>query len=198
MTGFGRAAHPSGNDSSMVGQLLVSPPSLSDPNFQDTVVLIMAHSVDGAFGLILNRPSTLGSHDALAIGGAWTAWDSWTAAPEVVFLGGPVEPGMNLMLGRSTGAAPWAWLLDEIGTVDVEDSPDDVVGLQSIRIFTGYSGWGPGQLEAEVAAGAWFVIDAEPADVFTDEPEELWSDVLRRNGGNMALISNHAVDPTWN
>jgi putative transcriptional regulator len=176
----------------------VSPPALNDPNFHDSVVLVLAHSADGAFGLILNRPSTLDAQEALAVVEPWDAWNTWTAEPKSVFLGGPVEPGMNLMLARACGDAPWAWLLGEVGTVDIEESPHDVVGLQSVRIFSGYSGWGPGQLEAEVAAGAWFIIDAEPADAFCEKPEELWSDVLRRNGGELALISNHAIDPTWN
>jgi putative transcriptional regulator len=198
MSGLGRAAHPSGNDSSLVGQLLVSPPSLNDPNFQHTVVFVMAHSVDGAFGLVLNRPSEVDTYDALTVGNEWTAWAKWAAAPAQVFLGGPVEPGMNVMLARSRGEAAWAWLLDEIGTVDIEDAPEDVNSLGCVRIFSGYSGWGPGQLEAEVGAGAWFIIDAQPSDVFTEEPDRLWSEVLRRSGGDLALISNHAADPTWN
>jgi putative transcriptional regulator len=208
MSGPGRAAHPSGQESPLIGRLLVSPPSLLDPNFRHRVVLMLAHTSEGAFGLVLNDP--LPAHpvgDLLDDGDGWAAW---CAEPAVVFRGGPVALSTVVALGRCGGggdgaphgpsdlAAPWAWLLGCIGTVDLEGRPSDVVRLGAVRIFAGYAGWGPGQLEGELGRGDWYVLDADPHDAFTDRPEELWAVVLRRSGGEPALVSTHPPGEVWN
>ena len=75
--------------------------------------------------------------------------------------------------------------------------PDDLPASR-VRVFAGYSGWGPGQLEAELAEPAWIVAPAEPADVFAADPDELWRRVLRRKGGKFSLIATMPYDPTLN
>ena len=86
-----------------------------------------------------------------------------------------------------------------VGTVDLSRGPAAVSDdLDMIRVFAGYSGWGAGQLEAEIATGAWFVFDALPGDAFFQRPEELWSMVLRRQGGMLAAVAHFPPDPTLN
>jgi putative transcriptional regulator len=87
----------------------------------------------------------------------------------------------------------------ELGTLDLEQDPDDLApGVEAIRVFAGYAGWGPGQLEGEIDAGAWFVLAAEPGDVMSDDPEQLWKRVLRRQGGKLALVAAFPDDPSTN
>jgi putative transcriptional regulator len=87
----------------------------------------------------------------------------------------------------------------DVGTLDLDLDPD---GLQSafsrVRIFAGYAGWGSGQLEGEIAAGAWWVVDAQPDDVFSEAPEGLWVRVLRRQKGSLALVAAYPPDPALN
>ena len=71
-------------------------------------------------------------------------------------------------------------------------------GLAGLRIFAGYAGWAAGQLEGEIDEGAWYVVDSEPRDAFTDNPERLWREVLRRQRGRLAMVSTYPDDPTQN
>jgi putative transcriptional regulator len=99
--------------------------------------------------------------------------------------------------GRPTPG--WTAIAGEIGTLDLEQDPDDVAArVAQIRVFAGYAGWGPGQLEGEIAAGAWFVVDAEPADAMAEDPEQLWKRVLRRQGADLALVAAFPADPSSN
>ena len=86
-----------------------------------------------------------------------------------------------------------------LGTVDLHREPEDVdVELAGLRVFRGYAGWGPGQLDAEIEAEAWFVVDGSPDDVLTPNPERLWAEVLRRQGGWLAVLSHHPLDSSLN
>jgi putative transcriptional regulator len=86
-----------------------------------------------------------------------------------------------------------------LGTLDLERDPDDLaMGVEAIRVFAGYAGWGPGQLEREIEAGAWFIVPAEPGDVMSDDPEQLWKRVLRRQGGQLAVVATFPADPSLN
>jgi putative transcriptional regulator len=195
------------------GRLLVANPAVPDPNFNRTVVLLLAHQDDGALGVVLNRPSELDVDSPLP------RWERLVADPAVVFVGGPVAPGAAICLARvpnppidlSAGADPtpagldpegaggWMPLVGELGTLDLERDPDDVaVKVEAIRVFAGYAGWGPGQLEAELDADAWFVVPAEAGDALVGDPEQLWKRVLRRQGGSFALLAAYPPDPTLN
>ncbi len=160
------------------GRLLVATPDLTDPNFAETVILLLEHSTAGALGVVLNRPSEVGLDDALP------DWAGHAADPAVVFVGGPVQP--NAVIGLAQALSPPVEAWEEVGPgVGVVDLASDaaVTTVTAVRVFAGYAGWAPDQLEAEVAEGAWFIVDAEPGDGFAPEPDQLWSRVLRRQGG---------------
>ena len=182
--------------SSLKGRLLVANPLLPDPNYDRTVVLVLAHEDEGALGLVLNRPSDTDIDAPLP------RWGRLAAEPPVVFVGGPVAPGAAICLARVPEGEPsegWIPLLGELGTLDLEQDPDDlVVGVEALRIFAGYSGWGEGQLEQEINVGAWFVLPADPDDPMSDDPEQLWKRVLRRQGGKLALVGAFPPDPSLN
>lgn len=178
----------------MKGRLLVATPPLQDDNFDRTVVLLLEHSPEGALGVVLNRPHDDGVPEPLA------AWAPLVSQPPVLFAGGPVEPEAVIGLARSEAAPSdhWSPVLGTIGTVDLSADPLDVPPLEALRIFNGYAGWGPEQLEGELAAGAWIVADADRDDAFSDHPTELWRTVLRRQGGRIAWMANYPDDPSDN
>jgi putative transcriptional regulator len=177
------------------GRLLVATPVIGDPNFERTVVLVLEHGNEGAFGLVLNRPTELDLLDPLP------QWYSFAATPSVVFVGGPVEQERAIALARADDGAVVGWhpVLGSVGTLDLNRRPDEVgPGLGELRVFAGYAGWGSGQLESEIESGAWFVVEASVDDVLCDNPTDLWSDVLRRQGGSMALFAQYPTDPALN
>jgi putative transcriptional regulator len=90
-------------------------------------------------------------------------------------------------------------IIGSLGLVDLDTSPAAIAGdVAGLRIFAGYAGWSSGQLEDEIGEGAWYVVDAEPRDPFTDAPEGLWRAVLRRQRGDLALVSTYPDDPSMN
>jgi putative transcriptional regulator len=182
---------------SLTGRLLVATPSLTDPNFHRTVVALLEHDpVDGALGVVVNRPSGTDVAELLP-GVAPLASD-----PAVVFVGGPVQPQAALCLGQvrpGAVAAGFAPLSAGFATVDLDEDPAVLgAGLHRLRVFAGYAGWGGGQLEAEIEAGAWFVVDAVPDDVFGADPDGRWRSVLRRQPGPLAMVSTFPDDPSLN
>jgi putative transcriptional regulator len=180
------------------GRLLVATPPLEDPNFDRTVVYVIEHQPDGALGVVINRPSEETLDEPL------DRWDELQARPATVFQGGPVEPDALIALGLAKQALdePTDELAPVSGRVvsaDLSIDPAFVAGaLDAVRVFRGYAGWGPGQLEGEIDAGAWLVIDAEPADVFADHPDDLWRTVLRRQGGRLAWLATAPDDLSAN
>lgn len=186
---------------SLAGQLLVASPMLDDPNFARTVVLLLEHTEDGALGLVLNRPS------ATSVGEALPQWLVQAADPAHVFVGGPVEPQAAICLARwpggrsETEAEGFRVLSDSdptLGVLDLGADPATVPESFRLRVFAGYSGWSAAQLEAEISMGGWYVVDAVPTDVLSPVPEDLWRNVLRRQGGNLALVSSFPLDPRMN
>jgi putative transcriptional regulator len=178
------------------GRLLVATPTLEDPNFFRSVVLVLEHNVEGALGVVLNRPSET------EVGEALPAWESLAASPPVVFVGGPVAPSAAIGLARahfSDVADGWAPVSADLGTVDLGRAPTDLdVRVEQLRVFAGYAGWTAGQLDAEVAVDGWFVVDAEPGDPFAPEPARMWSAILRRQPGRLAVFANAPPHPSVN
>jgi putative transcriptional regulator len=184
------------------GQLVVATPVLEDPNFARTVVLLLqADEEDGALGLVLNRPSGTGVDEVLP------NWAPLSAEPGVVFAGGPVQPQAAICLGRRRPGVASVGSYAEVegvpggslGTVDLDADPAEIARVASeVRLFAGYAGWGAGQLEAEVDEGAWWVVDALPADAFDVHPELLWAQVVRRQGPPIAFAVHYPPDPTLN
>jgi putative transcriptional regulator len=181
---------------SFKGRLIVANPTLPDPNFDRTVVLLLAHAEEGALGVVLNRPSDMEVDSPLP------RWERLAADPAVVFVGGPVAPGAAICLARVPAgrlAEGWTPVTAELGTLDLEQDPDELAALVSqIRVFAGYAGWGPGQLESEIDAGAWFVVDAESADAMATDPDQLWKRVLRRQGAELAMVAAFPPNPSNN
>jgi putative transcriptional regulator len=178
---------------SLQGQLLVASPGLLDPNFRRAVVLVTEHTQDGAAGLVLNRPTESEVSEIVP------ALESLVDDGEPVFMGGPVQPNGVLVLGEfldpDDAAVP---LFGSLGFPSLEE-PDEVVPLTTRRrIFAGYAGWGSGQLEDELAREDWILEEAQPDDAFTEEPAELWADVLRRKGGIYELVARMPEDPSVN
>jgi putative transcriptional regulator len=178
------------------GRLLVAAPALEDPNFDRAVLLVLDHDEDGALGVVLNRPSSVPVQDTLE------GWTQLAATPAVVFGGGPVEPTAVVALGATTSVVtPDAGppIMDRVRLVDLDDDPAlAAADLEQVRIFAGYAGWAPDQLEDEIGQGAWFPIDADPHDVFTEDPAGLWHAVLRRQPDGLRLLSTYPEDPTLN
>lgn len=182
--------------SSLSGRLLVAAPMLSDPNFDRTVVLMLEHGDEGGLGLVLNRPSTI------EVRGPLPDWESMATPPQVVFVGGPVSQGAVIALARvetERRTEAWSRVLPRIGVLDLNTDPAEAgVDVEEVRIFTGYAGWGAGQLEGEIREGAWFVVDALPADALATDPDLLWPEVLRRQGGALGRLALYPPDPSVN
>ncbi len=186
--------------SSLTGRLLVATPALADPNFDRAVVLLLDHDEEGSLGVVLNRPTPVGVGDILE------GWAELTGEPGVVFQGGPVSLdsalGVAVVPGGANGErAPLGWrrVHGAIGLVDLEAPPELLAPvLGSLRIFAGYAGWGPGQLEDELAEGAWYVVESEPGDVSSPAPERLWREVLRRQRSELAMVATYPDDPSLN
>jgi putative transcriptional regulator len=181
---------------SLRGRLLVSTPGLGDPNFDRSVVLLLEHDADGALGVILNRPS------ATPLGEVLPAWSDLASEPPVVFAGGPVDSTAAICLGSTRpGAVNGAVqpVTPTLGVVDLDGDPALLAAdVAYVRVYAGYAGWGGGQLDSEVEAGGWFVVDCLPSDPFTASPLTLWRAVLRRQGGRLALASTYPGDPSHN
>ncbi|MFL5828059.1 MAG: YqgE/AlgH family protein [Thermoleophilaceae bacterium] len=180
---------------SLRGQLLIAGPALIDPNFSRAVVLVTEHNDEGAMGLVLNRPSTSTVDEALP------DLELDVAEPEdVVYVGGPVQPAAAMILAEFDEPGDAATIvLEDVGFVSVEpDLPGVSVATRRARVFAGYAGWGPGQLEAEIERDDWILEEAAVEDVLGDSSEELWSEVLWRKGGEYALLSRMPLDPSLN
>jgi putative transcriptional regulator len=178
------------------GRLLVAEPLLGDPNFERTVVLMVEHSPAGALGLVLNRPTDVLVAEALP------DWRELASEPAVLHVGGPVEERSGWCLARCAdpdGVDGFVPVLGDLGLLDLSVDPAALAGvLTAVRLYAGYSGWGPGQLEHELAAQAWFVLDAEPDDPFQAGGAALWSRILERQGGQLAKLSRVPPDPSLN
>ncbi|MFD9908249.1 YqgE/AlgH family protein [Streptomyces sp. NPDC059063] len=182
--------------SSLTGRLLVATPALSDPNFDRAVVLLLDHDEEGSLGVVLNRPTPVEVADILE------GWGDLAGAPGVVFQGGPVSLDSALgvaVIPGDEGPLGWRRVHGAIGLVDLEAPPELLASaLGSLRIFAGYAGWGPGQLEDELVEGAWYVVESEPGDVSSPDPERLWRAVLRRQRSELAMVATYPDDPSLN
>jgi putative transcriptional regulator len=176
---------------SVQGQLLISSPALVDPNFRRTVVLMTNHDEDGAMGLVLSRPSDVRVEDVIPDLAGLPGSD------DVVYVGGPVAPEAIVVLVEFDDPEDVEPIIGRVGFVPA-DRPPDELSFKRMRVFAGYSGWGPGQLEGELELSSWIIAPAEPDDAFATDPDELWRMVLHRKGGRYALIAAMPFDPRLN
>jgi putative transcriptional regulator len=179
---------------SLAGQLLLASPALRDPNFMRAVVLIGAHNEEGAMGVVLNRPSTA------TVGEVVPQLEPAIDEDETVYVGGPVQPNSIVFLAEFLDPEPAGLLvLGRIGFPTPETDIDELAEATARRrVFAGYAGWSGGQLEDELEQGDWIAFPAMPEDIFTANPEMLWSVVLERKGGSYALVARMPVDPSLN
>jgi len=179
---------------SLRGQLLIASPSLLDPNFRRTVVLITEHTPDGAMGVVLNRPTPVALADAVPHLAGLTAEGAF------VYVGGPVQPDAVVALAELEEPEQAASIaFGDIGYLRADADPEELRGaVRRLRVYAGYAGWAGGQLEAELEEGAWILEPAEPEDVFAANDEDLWSLVLRRKGGRFALLATMPPNPELN
>jgi putative transcriptional regulator len=181
---------------SLRGQLLLAAPALKDPNFDRAVVFIAEHSEDGAMGLVLNRPSDAPVAEAIP-DLEWVA----DSGAEIVYVGGPVAPNGVIVLAEWDDPSQAVVLVDDdLGFVpgDADDTDALAAAVSRARVYAGHAGWGPGQLEDEVAEEAWIVESPLREELFSDDSEGLWSAVLRRKGREFALLSTMPPDPSLN
>lgn len=178
------------------GRLLVATPLLGDPNFARSVVYLLEHDGGGTVGVVLNRPSHT------PVGQVLPGWHDAVSGPAVVFGGGPVQPDGALCLGEMAAGGEEPGLrpvVDGVGTVDLDGDVALITARTSrLRVFAGHAGWSGGQLDAEVAEGAWWVVPGSPAEVFSDVPATMWTRVLRRQPPPLNIVSTYPPDPLLN
>lgn len=178
---------------SLAGQLLVASPRLVDPNFARTVVALLNHDAQGAMGLVINRPTEIAVADHLP---DWVV--ELLAQPPVVFYGGPVEQAVAIGLQRSYDAGEDTTAFLGVSMLNLTEEEDVGQAVGPVRVFAGYSGWGPGQLEDELDEESWIVLSGLANDVFSSSPNGLWSQVLARQGGQIGLLASVPIDPKLN
>jgi putative transcriptional regulator len=187
--------------------LLVAAPILTEETFRRSVVYLLEHDGGGSVGVVINRPSHT------PVGHVLPDWQDAVAEPGVVFNGGPVQRDGALCLGLSIevpaerpnqaglfpdsgGLRPVA---DGICTVDLDGDVELLSAMTTrLRVFAGHSGWAGGQLEDELAEGAWFVVEGSPQDVFSESPAALWKSVLLRQPPPLRFVATYPADPTLN
>ncbi|MBJ6765306.1 YqgE/AlgH family protein [Myxococcaceae bacterium JPH2] len=166
---------------------LLAMPQLGDPNFQRSVILMIEHGATGSMGLVVNRGAAL-TLGELARGQSMDI--SSARMPEAVFVGGPVEPQRGFVLHddaeqvEKLPVLPGLYLsvtLDALGPLLQNPTP-------RLRFCLGYAGWGPKQLEGEIAAGSWLFAEATADAVLGQEPDKLWDATLRGMGVDPAML----------
>ena len=179
---------------SLRGQVLVASATLLDPNFQRTVVLVAEHSDEGAMGVVLNRPSPVNAAEAVPILASLVADD------DLVHVGGPVQPGAVVALAEYEEPEEAAAIaFGDVGFLAADADTEALAGaLRRVRVYAGYAGWSPGQLEAELEEEAWIVEPAVADDVFASDADGLWPAILTRKGGQFALLARMPLDPSVN
>lgn len=180
-----------------VGELLVSTTQVSGDFFEQAVVLLLDTDDDGALGVTLNKLASTSLDSVLP------DWVGLVTPPRTLFSGGPVSPHGAICVAKlldPTEEPPgWRRVIRDIGLLHL-DTPVEIAagGYTALRIYAGYSGWAPGQLEDELSRGLWYRVPSREEDIFTADPAGLWRRVLRRQGGAAALLSTWPEDPERN
>lgn len=178
------------------GALLIAPPMMLDPNFHRTVVLLCEHGPEGSFGLILNRPLDVTLSEV--VHGVESASETYLS------LGGPVQPEtLHFLHTHGPLVANTVPVLDGIywgGDFDALKLLIETgqTSASDLRFFVGYAGWSPGQLDEEIEDGGWIVAVGYQDAIFPTDASLLWRAVLRRMGGEFAILANFPDDPRTN
>lgn len=172
------------------GKLLLANGSLFGDVFRQTAILMAEHGDEGALGFVVNRPTEMMvSHDGpvAALG----------ELDETVYSGGPVQQSLLSVIAEFENPEVASRVIfDSVGFADLEAA--DPSGVKRARVFAGYSGWGPGQLEGELEEGSWVVTEPTADLIFEVEAGRVWQEALRRMGGEYALMATMPYDPGMN
>jgi putative transcriptional regulator len=177
------------------GRLLISEPYLPDPNFERTVVLLCEHNEDGSFGFVLNKPSIVKINEVM---------EDLRNMDDIVYVGGPVQQDTLHFLHRRSNIEKAVEVCDGIyWGGNFEDLMVKVdlqqVKTSDIRFYLGYSGWGPGQLEAELEQDSWIVCEfVTDRLLFDTDPKAMWKEALDNMGGRFSVYSKYPIDPRLN
>jgi len=177
------------------GQFLIAHPSLTDPNFRRSVVLLCNHDENGSFGLVINHATDMSVAEALG------KTETLADPSAKIFKGGPVKNEQLMMLHLYHTEIPHSIeIIDHVrlgGEPEIlqEKLASEAHPGEAYRLFSGYSGWGRNQLRQEIEQGAWIVCPARTEFIFEVEPDQIWQEVLRSLGGPFVLM---AADPNLN
>jgi putative transcriptional regulator len=183
-----------GDVESLKGKLLLASPTLEDPSFARSVVLVAEHTDEGAMGLVLNRPADV------TVGESAPELEELVDGDEPIYVGGPVQPTAVIVLAAFTDpTAAGLMISDDVGFLSAQlDLAESAAVTKRTRVFAGHAGWGPGQLDEEMEREDWIVETPRPDELFASDPEALWSRVLTRKGGTFALVARMPLDPSLN
>lgn len=167
------------------GRLLIASHNLIDPNFGRTVIVLLAYDRSGAAGLIINRPTDVRLATVLP------HFKELHDRPDVVFLGGPVGRNlMSVLIRSSRPLKSGQRLFDGVYVSGDAETLRRAVTRSGkhggVRAFVGYAGWGPGQIENEIARGDWYVAEADARPIFDTNPAEIWDKLIQRVSGEWA------------
>jgi putative transcriptional regulator len=179
---------------SLQDHFLIAMPAMADPNFTETVTYICKHDAEGAFGIVINRPTDLSVGEML--GQLAIELKDRSLAERPVMHGGPVEPQRGFVLHRSE--QPFEATLATGSGIKLTSSPDVLVALgrgagpDPALVALGYAGWGRGQLEAEIDSNTWLTVPASPSVVFDTPVEQRWTAALGLPGVDIQRITEYA------
>jgi putative transcriptional regulator len=179
------------------GVFLVAAPSLRDPNFRQSVVLLCEHGPEGALGVVVNRPT------AMSISEALPQVPILEGSSHVLYAGGPVQTNQVMLLYRGDQLPENSHhVFDGVclgGDMNMVERILTAAGTtESFRAYIGYSGWGPGQLENEMKTGSWITLPADPALLFEKDPSRVWGEILLSLGEEYRLYAEMPFDPSYN
>ena len=179
---------------SLQGQFLLAMPSMGDPRFLRSVVYMVAHDSEGAMGFVINKRA-----EGLSLGDILKDMPETVAKTGLVnlpvYVGGPVQNDRGFVLHTSDYEKTLNTLSQEL-PIALTQSADVLVdaahgrGPEKMRLFLGYAGWGPGQIEGELQDNAWLVCDANIAEIFTSQSDDLYEKCVAAMGIDLALLSN--------
>jgi putative transcriptional regulator len=179
---------------SLQDHFLIAMPAMADPNFNETVTYICKHDAEGAFGLVITRPSDLSLGEML--GQLAIELKDRTMAERPVMHGGPVEPQRGFVLHRSD--QPFEATLAVSPEIKLTSSPDILAaigngyGPDPVLVALGYAGWGRGQLEVELGSNTWLTVPASPGIIFETPIEQRWTAALGLPGVDIRRITQYA------
>ncbi len=178
------------------GYVLVSRFDLADPNFRETVIFLVDHNTEGAFGFVVNRALDLSINEILP------QLTGVRAIQDRVYMGGPVQREYIMALHNGNGLTTGTEIIPGVFFEPVFENlfPVFMNGDNDAKIltFSGYSGWGPGQLETEIDMETWIVLPCDKELIFSENPKQSWREALKAKGGIFRVFAETTLDPDLN